>query len=247
MNKTKVLFLDIENSPNLGFTWGKWETDVIAFEKEWYMLSFAYKWLGEKSVSAYSLPDFKGYAKDKTNDLVLLGELWKLLDVADVIIGHNVDRFDLRKTNARFLAHGFGVPSPYKTVDTLKVAKKYFFLNSNKLDHVCKYLGIGSKVETGGFGLWLACMSGDKNAWAKMVRYNKNDVVLTEKLYEKLKPWIFSHPNVNALTGVQDACPKCGVKKLQRRGFSISGGNKRQRLQCVSCGGWSQGKLEKHE
>lgn len=244
-NKTKVLLLDIENSPNLSYTWGKYEQDVIDFAKEWYMLSFAYKWLGDVGVKSCSLPDFKTYRKDKTNDRELLKALWKLLDEADIIIGHNVDRFDLRKTNARFLAHGLGVPSPYKTVDTLKLTKKHFFLNSNKLDHICKYLGIGSKVETGGFGLWLACMGGDKVAWVKMVRYNKNDIVLTEKLYEKLKPWAWTHPNVNALTGVQDACPKCGAKRLQRRGFVISGGNRKPRLQCQSCGGWSQGKIEK--
>ena len=246
-NKTKILFLDIENSPNLSYTWGKYEQDVISFEKEWYMLSFAYKWLGDKKVSVISLPMFGGYNKQKTYDKSLLYELWNLLDDADIVIGHNVDRFDLRKINARFLFHGIKPPSPYKTVDTLKIARKYFFLNSNKLTHLGAYLGIGKKVSTGGFDLWLQCMSGDKNAWAKMEEYNKNDVVLTAKLYEKLKPWIFNHPNVNALTGVQDACPKCGVKKLQRRGFSISGGNKKQRLQCVSCGGWSIGKTEKHE
>lgn len=243
--KTKVLFLDVENSPNLSYTWGKYEQNVIDFKKEWYMLSFAYRWLGVGSIGAYSLPDFKLYKKDKTNDIELLKELWKLLDEADIIIGHNLDRFDLRKTNARFLAHGLGVPSPYKTVDTLKVAKKYFFLNSNKLDHVCKYLNIGGKIKTGGFDLWLACMSGDKSAWARMIKYNKNDISLTEKLYEKLKPWIASHPNVNVLTGKKDACPKCASSKVQSRGYVIAGGNKKRKYQCQSCGGWYQGKFEK--
>lgn len=245
MVKTKILTLDIENSPNVSYTWGKYEQNVIDFQREWYMLTFSYKWKHERTVKAYSLPDFKTFKKDITSDKELISALWHLLDEADIVVGHNVDRFDLRKINARFLAHGMKAPSPYKTVDTLKIARKYFFLNSNKLDHIGKYMGLGEKIDTGGFSLWLACMAGDKKAFKKMVRYNKNDVALTEKVYEELKSWATNHPNVNALTGVQDACPKCGEKKLQRRGFSIAGGRKRQRHQCMSCGGWSQGKLEK--
>ncbi len=247
MNKTNILFLDIENSPNVSYTWGKYEQNVIDFQKEWYMLSFAYKWFKDKAVNAHSLPEFKTYKKDKTNDKLLLGILWSLLDEADIVIGHNVDRFDIRKTNARFLYHGMGVPSPYKTVDTLKVAKRHFFLNSNKLGDLGKYLKLGKKLETGGFDLWLGCMAGDMKAWKKMVEYNKNDVTLLEKVYETLKPWIANHPNINALTGKNDACPKCGSSKVQSRGYVISGSGKRQRLQCQSCAGWYQGKLEKHE
>ncbi len=248
MNKTNILILDVENSPNVSYTWGKYEQNVIDFQKEWYMLSFAHKWLGDKTTKAHALPDFKGYKGNKTNDKLLLKQLWLLLDKADIVIGHNVDRFDLRKINARFLQHGFPPPAPYKTVDTLKIARKYFFLNSNKLGHIGKYLGIGSKIDTGGFDLWLSCMGGDMTAWKKMVKYNKNDVALTERVYLELLPWISNHPNVNSLTGVQDACPKCGAKDLQRRGFSImSGGRKRQKMQCMSCAGWSQGKIEKHE
>ena len=131
MNKSRVLLFDIENSPNIGYVWGKFEQDVIDFQKEWYMLSFAYKWLGDKTVKAFSLPDFKSYKKDKTDDKELLKELWKLLDEADVVVGHNSNSFDIRKTNARFIANGFTKPSPYKTVDTLREARKTFFFNSN--------------------------------------------------------------------------------------------------------------------
>lgn len=244
-NKTKILFLDIENSPNISYTWGKYDQNVIDFQQEWYMLSFAYKWFGDKTTRAFSLPDFKTYKKEKSNDGLLLKQLWMLLDEADIIIGHNVDRFDIRKINARLLAHGYPPPSPYKTVDTLKVARKYFFMNSNKLAHIGRYLGVGEKIATGGFDLWLSCMGGDMKAWKKMVEYNKNDVTLTERVYKQLQPWIATHPNVNALTGVKEACPKCGEKDLQRRGYAISGSGKRQRFQCVSCGGWSQGKIEK--
>ena len=38
----KILFYDLETSPNVSYTWGKWEQNVIAFKKEWELLSFAY-------------------------------------------------------------------------------------------------------------------------------------------------------------------------------------------------------------
>src|SRR3990167_2337131 len=124
MTKTKILLYDIENSPSLGWVWQKWETNVIDFDKEWYMLSFAFKWLGDKSVKSYALPDFKGYNKDKTNDRQLVEKLHELISEADMIVHHNGDRHDIRKSNARFLYHGLTPPPPYKTIDTKKVAKR---------------------------------------------------------------------------------------------------------------------------
>lgn len=237
--KAKIVYLDIENSPNLGYIWGKYEQDVIEFKKEWYMMSFAYKWEGE-STQVMALPDYALYKKDTTNDKELVKEVWKIIDAADIIIGHNIDRFDLRKLNARFIYHGLPLPSSYKTVDTLKVARKMFMLNSNKLDHIAKYLGIGSKVDTGGFGLWLACMDGDESAWKLMKKYNKHDVDLTEKVYKKLRPFTTNHPNINVIQGTSVACPSCGGA-TQKRGFTITKVGKYQRHQCQTCSSWSTG------
>lgn len=239
--KTKILLFDIENSPNLGYVWGKWETDVIAFKKEWYMLSFAYKWLGDKKVKSFSLPDFKSYKKDKTDDAELIKQLWKLLDEAQVVVGHNLDRFDVRKTNARFLENGFPPPSPYKTIDTLKIARNKFFLNSNKLGDISKVLKIGQKVETGGFNLWLDCMAGKMSAWKKMVKYNKMDVDLLEKVYLKLRPWMTNVPNINVYQGTTRSCPTCGYSELQKRGYGYTKTQKYQKYQCLGCHGWSSG------
>jgi len=241
----KILFLDIENSPNLGYIWGKYEQDVISFKQEWYMLSFAYKWLGDRRVKSVGLPDFKLYKKEKTNDRELVGALWKLLDEAEIVIMHNGDAFDVRKSNARFLFHGFTPPAPYRTVDTLKWARKYFFLNSNKLDDIVKYLGLGEKVKTGGFDLWLGCMSGDKKAWKQMLKYNAKDVDLLESVYNKLRSWSDNHPNVNIVDEKKNACPICGSTKIQKSGFRMTRVGKYQRFLCNSCGGWSHGKTIK--
>lgn len=241
----RIALIDLETAPNLGYTWGKYEQNVIRFVKEWFLLSFAVKWYGgEGKTKVYALPDFPGYDEDRANDSQLVAKLWEVLDEADLVIAHNGDRFDLRKSNARFLFHGMNPPSPYRTVDTLKLVRKHFALNSNKLDDVAKLLGLGRKAETGGFELWEACMAGDRAAWRKMTRYNGQDVDLLEKIYERLRPWHATHPAIATLhAGL--TCPACGSTEMQKRGFDLVGQKKIQRFQCSGCGKWSRGKSAK--
>ncbi|NHZ84895.1 MAG: RNase H superfamily protein [Planctomycetia bacterium] len=240
---SKILLFDIETAPNLGWIWGKYEQNVIEYQSEWYMLCFAAKWLGQNKIITSALSDFSTYKKNKEDDRNVLNILWKLLDEADIVIAHNAIAFDIRKANARFLAHGMTPPSPYKVVDTLRVARKYFKFNSNKLDDLGEHLGIGRKIATGGFGLWKGCMNGDNKSWKKMIQYNKQDVKLLEDVYLKLRPWIISHPHRGLLDEKEKACPNCNSNKLQRRGFTHTRVSVFQRWQCVSCGAWSRSRL----
>jgi len=239
----KILLLDVETSPNIGYTWRKYDQTVIEFVQEWYMLSFSAKWLGEKKTVVYGLPDFSGFAKDKINDKKLCQKLWKLMDSADIIIAHNGDRFDLRKINSRFITNGIKPPSPYKTVDTLKAARKYFGFNSNKLNDLGVALGLGKKVPTGGFQLWLDCMYGDEKAWRKMKAYNKNDVILLEKVYERLLPWIGNHPSVSISAEIK--CHKCGSFNIQQRGYTYTKASRCKKWCCNDCNAWSSGTYER--
>lgn len=243
--KPKILLYDIENSPNVGTYFQLYKEGNIVWKvKDWYLLSFSYKWLGEKKTYVKSLPDYKTYEKDKENDIELVQDLWKLFDEADIIIGHNSNSFDNKKSNVRFLYHGLTPPTPYKTVDTKLVAKKYFNFDSNKLNDLGKFLGLGEKEDTGGYELWKNCMEGDKKAWSKMCKYNKQDVILLERIYLKLLPWMTSHPNIAVLNNNVCACPNCGSKKVQKRGFARSrSGGTFQRWQCQSCASWHQSTL----
>lgn len=247
MTNKKILLFDIETAPNLSYTWGKYEQNVIEFERDWYMLCFAAKWLGSKKMITSSLPDFKLYKKDKEDDKEVVKALWKLFDEAEVIIAHNGNRFDIKKANAKFLALGLNPPSSYQKVDTLSEARKYFKFDSNKLDDLGHYLGVGRKVDTGGFALWKGCMLGEPSSWKKMIKYNKQDVTLLEDVYLKLRPWMESHPNMNLLDNSTKLCPKCGSTKVTRRGFYLTRVSKFQRWQCQSCGGWSRSRLSEKE
>ena len=161
----KILYYDIETAPNLSYVWGHFEQNVIEHEREWYLLCVSYRWEHESKTQVCALVDFPDtYAKDPENDLHVAKKLWDLLDEADIVIAHNGDRFDMRKANARFVYHNLGPVSPVKQIDTLKTARRYFMFNSNKLDNLGKHLGVGAKVDTGGFTTWAGCMRGDMNS-----------------------------------------------------------------------------------
>ncbi len=243
MNKkqAKILLFDIETSPNLSYVWGKWEQNVLSVKEHWYLISFCAKWLDKKQIMDYSLPDYSGYRKDRTNDKQLVKDLWELFNEADIIIAHNGDEFDIKKANALFIKHGLRPPSPYKTIDTKKVAKRYFKFDSNSLDDLGNYLGLGRKLKHTGFDLWLGCMAGDKRSWDLMVRYNKEDVALLERVYLHMLPWMTTHPNLNLFGGTLESCPNCNSDSLVRRGFGVTRTTKYQRLQCSNCGGWHTG------
>lgn len=241
----KVLLIDIETAPNLAYVWGKWEQDVIAFKEHWYMISYAYKWLGEKSTRVVALPDFPLYKKNKADDESLVRSLWDLFDKAEVIIAHNGDAFDIKKSNARFIQHHMEPPSPYKTIDTLKIARKYFKFDSNKLDDLGDYLKVGRKVHTGGFNLWLGCLAGESKAWNKMKEYNKFDVILLENIYNRMKGWSTGGPNMNLVLGGFFNCPICGSEHTVKRGFATTRVSVYQQYQCKNCGAWPRGEAVK--
>lgn len=230
MIESRVLLLDIETFPNEGYFWGGlYEQHIIRVTKYWSICCFSAKWLGDKKSITLSL--------EEATEAQLLQRLWELLDEATVVIAHNGDQFDLPKIHTRFAVNMMLPPSPYQTVDTKKAAKRFFGFTSNSLANLCEQLGIGKKMDTGGFDLWTDCMAGVKRAWQKMRQYNRHDVVLLEGLYLRLRPWIVNHPNVSPRL---DACPKCASGQLQRRGYTRSLTRVYQRWQCQSCGGWTR-------
>jgi hypothetical protein len=236
-SKVRILFLDIETLPNIGYTWGKYEQNVIDFQQQGCIATFAAKWNGGK-VFAKALPDYKGYKPYSYDDSKICEDLWKLLDEAEIVVAHNGDQFDVKVINSRFIFNKLKPPAPYKTVDTKKVVKGAARFNSNKLDDLGEMLGEGRKIKTD-FSLWLGCIQGDKKSWNKMVKYNKQDVLLLEKVYERLLPWAKRHPNIGTLTN-SHVCPKCGGTAMQSRGMMLTTTMKYRRFQCTTCGGWSR-------
>ena len=221
------MLVDIEILPCIGYFWDRpWETQIIEVVEEWRILSFSAKWLQGKQET---------HINHKT-DKFLVEKLWDLLDEAEVVIGQNIDRFDKRKINARFLYYGLGPPSPYKTIDTLKIARKNFALLSNKQDDLGKFMGTGRKIKVDK-DLWLDCIKGKKKALRQMSEYNAQDVLLLEANYLKLRAW--SNTNIAIYTdGI--ACPHCQSDNIRRRGVQKNTTTAYHRVFCNSCLGWSR-------
>lgn len=245
-DKGKLLVLDIETSPIEAYVWALWDQNVgLDFIKtEWTILSYAAKWVGKGPVI---YQDTSGHGPDRVrDDKKLVGEIHTLLDEADIVVAQNGQRFDIKKINARLIQHGLGPYSPIRIIDTMLVAKKHFGFTSNKLEWMSKYLTDSPKEKHKkfpGFELWLECLKDNPAAWAEMKKYNKRDVVATEKLYLRQRPWIANHPNAGVYTTSElPTCPKCGNSTMIRRGTAATQQGRYQRYQCTNCGGWSRGK-----
>jgi|JI10StandDraft_1071094.scaffolds.fasta_scaffold146257_4 DNA polymerase elongation subunit (family B) len=229
----KRLFFDIEVSPNMGFFWNPGHKINIGYEniiKERAVICICYKWEGEKQTHSLQWDS-------KQNDKKILAEFIKVANKADELVGHNGDKFDLSWIRTRCLFHKIEMFPQYVTVDTLKVARSKFRFNSNRLDYIGKFLGLGKKLHTG-FDLWKnIVLNNDEKAMNKMVRYCKQDVVLLEKIYTEMK----NHIAVKSHFGrrfLQDrgSCPECGSDDLRivNHRFTASGTKKVQYV-CKTC------------
>lgn len=240
--KPRVLLFDIETAPNIAYIWRLWTetTNMEMVESDWYVLCWCAKWLDEDRIYVDALPFHKElYKADKTNDRLVLESLRGLLDQADIVVAHNAIKFDVKKVNTRLVYHRLSPPAPFKVVDTLYMAKRYFSFTSNKLNDLGVFLGVGQKEETGGFQLWKDCLAGKKDAWKKMVKYCAGDVKLLEQVYYLLAPFSPSLPNFGAYMD-GPVCARCGSTNLIKQGFAYTNLSKFQRWQCKDCGAWSR-------
>jgi ribosomal protein L37AE/L43A/DNA polymerase elongation subunit (family B) len=243
----RIGVIDIETFPLLVHRWQIYDESPVGLNQiteEWSIASFAWKWVGEKKVH-YEDTGGRGKAKVR-DDKALVRSIVERLDEADIVIGQNHRKFDLKKIHARMVMHGISPYSPIRTVDTTIEARKYFGFTSKKLEWMSKHLTDTPKdshKEFPGFDLWTACLADNPRAWKEMRRYNIRDVEATEAVYLRLRPWMATHPN--AAVHVQDEeprCPKCGTDDLQRRGYALTQQGSYPRWQCNKCGGWARGK-----
>jgi len=227
----RILFLDIETSPNTAHIWGLWNQTIGINQllESSYTLCWAAKWAGEDTVLFDSV-----YLSSPKQ---MVKRIHGLLEQADMVVHYHGSSFDIPTLNKEFISHKLSPPSPYKEVDLLKTVRKRFRFTSNKLDYVANKLGLGKKHPHEGHTLWIKCMANDPEAWATMELYNRQDVRILEQLYYRLLPWIKNHPNRSTFHN-EASCPNCGSKYAQRRGWAVLQTGKYQRYQCKECGAW---------
>lgn len=232
----KILTIDIETSPNLAYVWGLWDQNVglSQIKETGEVISFAAKWYGDKEIMFFS--------NHHDGHETMIKAAHELMCDAEVIVHFNGKRFDIPWLHREFALAGYPPPSPHKDIDLLNTAKARFKFASNKLDHLAQQLGLGSKTSHTGFDLWLGCMAGDDKAWTLMRKYNRQDVALTEKLYDRLRPWIKGHPHIGFYADRdQLTCDKCGSTDLHRDGTYTAHVIRYVRYRCGNCSGWVRG------
>lgn len=235
-SRVRRLFWDIETSPNIGFFWRPgWKVslspDNIIHERA--VICICWKWQGKKKVHSLRW--------DGGDDLKMITEFTKVLEGADEAVAHNGDKFDMGWYNGRHLIHGLDPIPKTKTVDTYKIAKNNFNLNSYKLDYLAKILCGEGKIHAP-FDLWKGIVLDDcPNAMKKMITYCKKDVVLLEKVWEKLSMYVDpeTHAAVLATGNVRDRwmCKYCGTDHVKKSKTMVTkAGMKQHQMQCLDCG-----------
>ena len=219
MSNIKILTVDIENTPHTVYRWQTYGNDVTAANQivePGKVLCVAWKWHDEEGTEWATGPAYDHLDLSPFD----FYRLYNAMSTADLIVSYNGKKHDIPKLNAMFIEEGFGPPAPYAHVDLYQVVKKNFLFAKMGLDYVSGLLLGVHKTPHEGMPLWVKCMQGDPAAWQKMEEYNRNDVVMTEALYDKLLPWIPNHPNVLLYDSEpgQVACPYCGSESYQRRG-----------------------------
>lgn len=232
--KNRVLIIDIETAPLLAHVWQAM-ADYVPYDQmvhDSFMLCWSAKWRGG--------PDMYGshataYEARRQNDKRLAKGLADMIREADIVIAHNIDRFDIPMLNNRLLAHGLEPLGPTRTLDTLKLAKQSFRLAYNKLDYLAKIMGLPRKIKTD-FSWWVEAYHGEETALLDMFEYNQQDVVVLEQVFEKLIPYVKGLPRMfDADYEGQFACPFCGGEVLHKRGKYRTNASTFQKYQCMTC------------
>ncbi len=234
VTKRKRLFFDIETSPNIGTFWQagyKQRIDYSNIIKERAIICICYKWEGEKEVHSLIWDR-------KQNDKSMLRAFIKVASEANELVGHNGDKFDLAWVRTRCLFHEIEMFPFYQTIDTLKVSRSKFKFNSNRLDYIAQYLGIGQKIKTS-FNLWKdIVLRNDAKALEKMVKYCKGDVKLLQEVFLRLNAHIPNKTHYGVVFGHdRGTCPECGSDDLVVKQRRITAtGLKKIQFQCKTCG-----------
>jgi hypothetical protein len=230
----KILLFDTENSAILGFVWGLYDQN-LSYDRvveDWHSLCWSAKWLFNPEIMFDVLTPREAKNHD---DKRITESMWNLINQADILVAHNALGFDIKKLNTRFVKHGFTPPKPYQVIDTLVQARSNFAFTSNKLDDLCAFFGFPQKIDTN-FNLWKRCFYGESDALTEMSEYNKNDSVILEEIYLKLRPFIKGHPNYN-LWNVENisVCPNCGGE-IEFGGDYYTLLNRYDAWKCKECG-----------
>ena len=245
----KVLFWDIENTPNTVATFGIGHkvsighNQVLEHSK---IICISYKDPGWKKAKVLK------WDVRKKCDKAMLKQFVKIANKYEILIAHNGDAFDLKVFKGRLYANKIKPLTNVLTLDTLKLSRKNFRIPSHRLDYHSKLNGHSGK-DSMCFEDWLHITYEPHNskkyidAMNKMVKYNIKDTDILEGVFFDMLPYCDTLPIHLGLliSGNKEGCPKCGEDKSVKWGSYTTKSNVYQKLYCKGCGHVYKGSIIK--
>lgn len=170
----KVGFLDIESS-GLQADFG-------------YILSYCIKEAKSKILErVLTTKEIRNSVFDKMLVKQLIGDIEKF-DRLIVYWGNNY-RFDIPFIRSRAIYWGWDFPA-YKELyltDCFNDVKGKLRLHNNRLGTACRFLDIPAKTYPLQPTIWMKALAGNKESLHYILKHNREDVVATEMLWDKLE------------------------------------------------------------
>jgi len=246
-----ILIYDIERISGRARVWDPRTryVPISSFVSYAQTICMASKWYGKNRVMFHAVwesddPDY------------LANETWKLFDACDIAISYNGIRFDEPHLRELWLTankgKGLPPPRPWKSVDLYRVNRSQFGFESKSLRHLCERLGVLNK--DGHYDAEQAerAVAGDAKAQRALAKYNRGDVLATEAVYERLRPYVRGL-NLNLHYGMdeQTRCPSCGkTDTLEPAGWAATALTKYAAYRCSiergGCGSLARNASRKH-
>jgi RNase_H superfamily len=233
----RILTVDIETAPIISYVWGLRDENIGVSQviQHSHLMSVAAKWSDSDEV----LYKDQRNIQEIENDLDLTIWIRELFDLADIVVGQNSKRFDVKTINARIEFHKLKRYSDFRQQDTMVMCKKDFKLPSYSLAYMGEYFQLKNRkldhAKYSGFSMWKECIKRNMDAWSEMEIYNKQDVRATEELWQRLLKW---DDAINFQVYTDDAMNRCscGSLDLRKNGWRYKNNGKYQRYSCFECG-----------
>ena len=173
-NEDKIGYLDIETS-HLKANFG------ICF-------SWCLKEQGNDNIE-YAVVT-KEEMRDGTLDKRVIQECIDAIEKYTVIYTYYGTRFDVPFLRTRAMMHNLDFPPASEILhrDMYYQVRRLMQLHRNRLEVACGVLGIEGKTHIN-WQYWVMAMTGNEEALAYILEHNKQDVIILEKLHERLAPW----------------------------------------------------------
>ena len=229
----RIMVFDIECTGMIIESYGLYNQnhnhkDII---EDWSLLSYA---------AYFPLQDEMHYMDNRygeyRDDRQIVEGLHHLISNADIIIGHNSDRFDFKKFNTK--AEKYELDNIYDPVkyDTIKMLKARYALPSNSLDYAAKYFDLKERKSSHGKfpgkSLFDECKKGNSEAWKELELYNKQDCKVTWELFQRL---VKHDKKINFNTFYQKSTCSCGSQEFFKNGLKYAKNGVFQIYRCHSC------------